>query len=73
MKDTPMAYYQDSAFSGYYVYDLNDDFIKFRYWCNGKYSRLCTYRIRYVKEGVQYFVSHHKRIYLYDFMRCGVL
>lgn len=71
MKDVPIAYYGESAFSGFYIFKVDDDFIKFRYWCNGEYSRLCTSKIRYAKGIVPYFMAHSRRLYLDDFMRCG--
>lgn len=71
MRDVPISYFQESAFSGFYIFKLDDDFIKFRYWCNGEYSRLCTSRVRYTKSGAPYFMAHARWLYLYDFMRCG--
>lgn len=64
-----IAYKHESAQTGWYVYDIDDDYVYFRYFSGADLSRLCKSKIRHDKNYLQYFMSHGKKLYIGDFIK----
>lgn len=65
-----IAYKHETATTGWYVYDIDDEYVYFRYFDGADLSRLCKSKIRHNKKDyLQYFISHGKRLYIGDFIK----
>lgn len=64
-----IAYKHETAQTGWYVYDIDDNYVYFRYFNGADISRLCRSRLRRGKDYLQYFMSHGKRLYIGDFIK----
>lgn len=65
-----IAYKHETATTGWYVYDIDDEHVYFRYFNGADLSRLCKSKIRHnKKDSLQYFISHGKRLYIGDFIK----
>ena len=64
-----LAYYHTTAMTGYYIENLDDEHVYFRYFAGNTNSRLCKSKIRYGKGERPYFISHGTRLYMDDFIR----
>lgn len=65
-----IAYKHETAQSGWYVYDIDDNYVYFRYFNGADISRLCKSKLRRNKKDyLQYFMSHGKRLYIGDFIK----
>lgn len=64
-----LAYKHETATTGWYIYDINEEYVYFRYFDGSNLSRLCKSKIRYSKDCLFYFISHGKRLYIGDFIK----
>ena len=64
-----LAYKHESAMTGWYIYDINDDYVYFRYFDGNNLSRLCKSKIRHDKDYLMYFISHGKRLHIGTFIK----
>lgn len=64
-----IAYKHESATTGWYIYDIDDETVTFRYFNGADLSRLCKSKIRYDRNYLNYFMSHGKRLYIGDFIK----
>lgn len=65
-----IAYKHESATTGWYVYDIDDDYVYFRYFSGADLSRLCKSKLRWDnRQNLQYFMSHGKKLYIGDFIK----
>lgn len=64
-----LAYKHESATTGWYIYDINDEYVYFRYFDGNNLSRLCKSKIRHDKDYLMYFISHGKRLYIGTFIK----
>lgn len=64
-----IAYKHETAMTGWNVYNIDDDYVYFRYFDGNNLSRLCKSKLRYSKkENLIYFMSHGQRLYIDDFI-----
>ena len=64
-----IAYKHESATTGWYIYDIDDETVTFRYFNGANLSRLCKSKLRQNKECLIYFMSHGNRLYIGDFIK----
>lgn len=64
-----IAYKCETAQTGWYVYDIDDEYVYFRYFSGANLSRLCKSKLRQNKECLIYFMSHGNRLYIGDFIK----
>ena len=65
-----LAYKHESATTGWYIYDINDEYVSFRYFDGNNLSKLCKSKLRQGKKDyLLYFISHGKRLYIGTFIR----